>query len=188
MFYNRKSVLSFGAAVLAAGALSVAVPRAARAVAAALVQVTNTAANPAVAQTTDMQAAQIVNLNILVAPVSSPESPTWTQFSQVMSNGGFNPNYSVPANQTLVITAVDITPQWQTSPSQCTGASPWDYLTLSVASGYYRQAWTVSGLNTAHYSYPQGILIAGGLSPTIGNAYNSACPVTVDMQGYLTSN
>jgi hypothetical protein len=188
MFYSRKSILSLGAAVLAAGALTLTAPRAAHAVAAALVQVTNTAANPAIAQTTDKQAAQVVNLGITLAPVSGG-SPTWTQFSQITSSGSFNAGYTVPANQTLIITSVDITPTWISAPTQCTGATPWDYITLSLDGGtYFRKAWTVSGLGTFHYSYPQGILMAAGSNPVIGNAYNSACPVQVEMTGYLTAN
>jgi hypothetical protein len=57
-----KSVLSFGAAVFAVGALLLAVPRTAHAVAAILVQVTNTAVNAAITQSVPSQAAQLVNL------------------------------------------------------------------------------------------------------------------------------
>ncbi len=52
--------MSFGALALAAGALTLAVPRAAHAVAAALVQVTNTVTT----QDTSRQASQLVHLTV----------------------------------------------------------------------------------------------------------------------------
>ena len=58
----RKRILSYGAVALAAAVLILATPPAARAIAATLVQVTNTSVNPAVAQSPDTQAAQLVRL------------------------------------------------------------------------------------------------------------------------------
>jgi hypothetical protein len=53
MFRLRKSVLSFGAAALAVVALALVLPRAADAVAAALVEVVNTTANPVITSRMD---------------------------------------------------------------------------------------------------------------------------------------
>ena len=50
MFRLHKSVLSLAAGALALGVLILAAPRAAHAIAATLVQIRNTAANPAVTQ------------------------------------------------------------------------------------------------------------------------------------------
>jgi hypothetical protein len=56
MFRLSKTVLSFGAGALAVMALTLGAPKAAHALAATLVQVTNTAANPVVNQERDNQA------------------------------------------------------------------------------------------------------------------------------------
>jgi hypothetical protein len=55
MFRVPKSALSYGAAAFAAKALLLSAPRAARAIAAPLVQVTNTAANPVPNKDVDQQ-------------------------------------------------------------------------------------------------------------------------------------
>ena len=56
MFRPSKTVLSFGAGALAVLALTLAAPKAAHAIAATLVQVTNTAANPVITQGRDNEA------------------------------------------------------------------------------------------------------------------------------------
>src|SRR5579863_4422906 len=100
MFKPSKSVLSFGAGALALSVLILAAPRAAHAIAATLVQVTNTPANPAVTQSVGQQASQLVNLLAI--------GSSGTQFSRVSPGGLVTFGYTVPANQYLVITAVDL--------------------------------------------------------------------------------
>src|SRR6201997_5426256 len=91
-----------GAAVLAA-VLTLAAPRAAHAVVAALVQVANTTANPAVTQDTSKAASQIVHLTTLGQSAVSPLS--LTALHQYIPGGTFGPAYVVPAGQNLVITS-----------------------------------------------------------------------------------
>lgn len=83
------SILSYGAVALAAGALTLALPQAAHAVAAALVQVTNTAANPVINQNVD-------------SPGRSPYVQS-AACSSSSSNTCFATFPAVPANKRLVV-------------------------------------------------------------------------------------
>ena len=168
MFTRSKSVLSFGAGVLAVVALMLAAPRAAHAIASTLVQVTNTPANPAITQSVGQQASQLVNLLAI--------GPSGTRFSLVSPGGLVTSGYTVPANQSLVITAVDVTP------SGC-GTTP---VVLDPGNGGGVMTWFASGPNTAHFGYPSGIAIAPGSSPVA--LLDTGCSVFMNLQGYLTSN
>jgi hypothetical protein len=96
MFRLPKSVLSFGAVALVACGLTLAVPRTAHAVAAALVQVTNTSANPVLIQSVD-------------APGRNIYQSTCTTTTPDGLGRGFSCLLSaVPANQELVIQTVSI--------------------------------------------------------------------------------
>jgi hypothetical protein len=171
MIKPSKSVLSFGAGAFALGVLMLATPRAAHAVAAALVQVTNTASNPAVTQDVTHQVAQLVSLG--VTTIGGEPS----QFLNFLSNGTYVIGYTVPANQYLVITSVDVTGQG------CTG------LNVSIGIGNYTPAsWIVSGVNTTHFDYASGIVIPPGATPL--NIVNgpSTCAASLTLHGYLSSN
>jgi hypothetical protein len=160
----------------AAGVLIFAAPRAAQAVAAVLVQVTNTAANPAITQDISRQAGQSVDLSCALTPASQFVSYI-NACSSVSPSSLFVPNYAVPANQSLVVTGVDIT-------QYCGGTQAFTYI-LSVNGSTTRKAWSVTGLNTASFTYPTGFVLGPGLSPTF---LNPGCSATVDMHGYLTGN
>src|ERR1700722_4472252 len=102
----RKAVLHFGAAALGIGALTLVVPRAAHAVAAALVQVTNTAANPATTQDTSKSASQLVTLGGGRVIFNSDGA---VQLGQALPGLPESPTgYSVPLGTNLVITGVDV--------------------------------------------------------------------------------
>ena len=169
-----KSVLSFVSVALAAGVLTLAVPRAAHAVAAAvLVQVLNTAANPAITQSAPSQAAQLVNLQ------GNSSGPTFSTFVSVsggiITGIGTPPSYSVPANQSLVITDVDIQPN-------CSGP-----IEIVIGPETESMAWSVSGPNTSHFEYRSGTVFPAGSTPHVAGS-SPACPVDVRMHGYLTTN
>jgi len=172
MIHIPKYAKSLGAVVAAAGILTLAAPRAAHAVAAALVQVTNTTASPAVTQSTPSMASQLV---VLSNAVSYPN------FGAVESIAFFNSQpYSVPLGQTLVITSADISLQ------QCADVNITNYVSLTVG-GNPASAWAVSGLNTVHFSYPSGLPVAGGVS--LGTYDNVlSCQPFIVLNGYLTSN
>lgn len=171
MFKSSKSVLSFGAGALALGAVMLAAPRTAHALAAALVQVTNTASNPAVTQDVSHQVAQLVSL----AATTTGGQPT--QYINFLSNGTYVVGYTVPANQYLVITSVDVTGQG------CTG------LNLSLESGNLALAsWIVSGVDTVHFGYSSGIVLPPGSTPMEVVNGPSTCAGSLQLHGYLTSN
>ena len=173
-----KSVISFGALALAVGVLTLAVPRAAYAVAAALVQVTNTVTT----QDTSRQASQLVHLNVDLS------SDQFAKFNLVTATG-LIANYSVPTTASLVITGVDITPA---TDSAGLGS------TIDLFGGESRaMLFAIPGqpnlaqFATLHFSYPSGIVIGPGLTPSVQMESNNGASgndVFVDLFGYLTSN
>jgi hypothetical protein len=173
-----KSVVSFGAVALVAGVLTLAVPRAAHAVAAALVQVTNTVTT----QDTSRQASQLVHLNVELS------SDQFEKFNLVTLTGPIA-NYSVPTTASLVITSVDITPAIDSAGISSTvhlfGGEP------SVMLFAIPGQPNLAQFATVHYSYPAGIVIGPGLIPSVQMLANngvSGNDVFVDLVGYLTNN
>jgi hypothetical protein len=173
-----KSVISFGGLFLAVGLITLAIPRAARAVAAALVQVTNTVTT----QDTSRQAGQLVHLNVELL------SDQFEKFSLVTASGPIA-NYSVPTTASLVITSVDITPSTLSAGLGATihlfGGEPSAMLFAMPGQLNPGQFATI------HFSYPSGIVIAPSLIPSVQMLSNTGAggnDVFVDLFGYLTSN
>jgi hypothetical protein len=199
MIRISKSTLSWGGVAIAAILFTLAVPRAAHAVAAALVQVTNTASSPVISQSIGNQAAQIVEIECGYLPGSGiGGAPTVLLGCIAMPATGLlqapvtTSNYTVPAGETLVVTSVDIFSGAAVGTPCMSPAFP--QLSVVVPTGpgtydlVYRKAWIVpGGTGTAHYAYPSGILFSPGaiiqdVSNFVGN-----CSMTVDLHGYLTA-
>ena len=178
----RKLALPFGGVVLVAGALTLAVPKAAHGVAAALVQITNTAASPVITQGIGQQAAQIVHLTCGYAGAN-----TVANCVQILPTGSIGtPNpYQAPSGQTLVITGVDIL-SWGADELPCMSSID---VILQVGIDVppfenFLKTWTIpGGTGAAHYVYPTGFLVASG-SPLLLDV--TGCEVAVDLHGYLT--
>jgi hypothetical protein len=185
MFRLSKSVLSFGAGTLALGVLMLAAPRAAHAIAATLVQVTNTAANPAITQSANTQAAQLVELS--TESLIPPGSDNDYQPVHNNANGADTPGYTVPAGVSLVITSADVT---ATNTAEFASFAPCaspDHVILTNGTGNIRARWMLAaGQGTAHFTYPSGIVFLSGAVPYMG--IESACYTWVQMQGYYTAN
>ena len=167
-----KAAFSFAGLAVVAGVLTLAVPQAAHAVAAALVQVTNTTASPVVTQSTPSMASQLVVLS---------NALTYPNFGVVGPNAVYNSQtYWVPFGQTLVITSADISLQ------QCADQNLVNYVSVTQ-SGNIGPSWAVSGPYTAHFSYPSGLPVTGGVQ--LGT-YNNIlpCQAFIVLNGYLTSN
>jgi hypothetical protein len=170
------------AALAAVATLALVTPRAAHAFAAALVQVANTTANPAITQSVPSQASQLVLLSANVAPNS-----TANFFSTGSNNIPFF-SYTVPSSQSLVVTAVDITPS--------VGCETGWYHFVLDGNNVLDPAmmWTLSAPNTGHYPYPSGIVFQPNSQPQISLSHASttsgdcANGAEVNVLGYLTSN
>jgi hypothetical protein len=183
MLHLSKSVLAVGAVVLAGGLMSVMNPKTVHAVAAALVQVTNTASNPVVTQSVGAQAENLVHL-----VCSSTLSEISTACVRYAPDGSTISNFTVPAGKFLVITGVDVLP---TGVGGCPG--PYSLALNGVGTqpgGFYLELTTANGMVTTHFTYPSGTVIGAGITPVWGGFSAQACPggqVIVDMFGYLTA-
>ncbi len=176
-----RSVMAVGGVVLAAGLIAFTNPKTVHAVAAALVQVTNTASNPVVGQSITEQAAQLVDVDCGVSyyPNCAPVYPSNG------TNGYPSFSYMPPANQSFVITAVDITANQSCS----SPTSVYLYINYgpNVVPGLHR--WYLQPKSgTVHFAYPSGIVVSPQTYLTSG--YDaSTCPVAYfNLYGYLTNN
>jgi len=145
--------------------------------------VTNTASSPVIAQDTAHQAAQIVEIECGYQPGSSA-SPLGCRALDTFGDG--SPSYIVPAQKTLVVTAVDIL-SGAAAGSPC--SSPAFAVLIAGANGFNgtRKAWIVpGGAGTVHFEYPSGILFSSGATIVSVANETTTCTLTLDMHGYLT--
>jgi hypothetical protein len=178
----------------AVGILMLGVPRAAHAVAAALVQVTNTASSPVISQSIGNQAAQIVEIECGVVPGSTYNlgcaSVPATGFTSSLPPQ-FSP-YVVPAGETLVVTSLDIL-SGSAAGSPCMSSAFAQLETnVPISPGTFysssRESWIVpSGAGTVHYVYPSGILFSPGTNIESFTNATTSCTLMIDMHGYLTA-
>lgn len=195
MIRFSKSVLAVGGVVLAGGLIAFTNPKTVHALAAALVQVTNTASNPVVTQNMGQQAGQIIHLQCN-QNTSGPYGPGGCGLP--VAPGDTSTVYVVPAGKSLVITSVDIYPT-QIYMSTACSVNHDDGLLVAASgtSAFYAQRWLVDNLSV-HYSYPSGIVIASGSSITGSTGYFGVSPSSCysstdlddqfDLYGYLTAN
>jgi hypothetical protein len=177
-----KSVLPFGAGALALGALIVAAPRAAHAIAATLVQVTNTSASPAVAQDVSRMASQ--NVQLISSP-SSANGPTANAVApgahvalyQMFPNGDYGANpFVVPAGQSLIITSISLSLEGS-------------YAAVGIgntSNAALREQFSLTA--TSVFSFPSGVVFPAGDSIFVQNYGASSAGVIFTLHGYLTSN
>ena len=170
MRFTKLSLLIAGAV----GILMLGVPRAAHAVVAALVQVTNTAANPAITQSVSEQAQQLLQVECTVtscyfiAPTGLPNGP-----SSIVT---------ISPGQNFVITSVDIVA------NGCPNVTASTLEIKSAVGKTFRKSWnTAANTGTVHFAYPSGILIAGG-TEFLNIFVTEGCNPVVDMFGYLTTS
>jgi hypothetical protein len=172
-------ILVVASAVAVAGLLS---PKAAHAVAAALVQVTNTVSNPAITQEPGHQANQILHLINVSGPGSNAE------FFAVFGGGIFTFAYfNNGGSSSVVITAADIQANTGAGCPANTSQQVNLYNTYESATGLIK-SWSISGNNTYHFAYPNGIVLPPGSVPSIQTPNTNACTLVVDLFGYYTAN
>jgi len=169
MMRISKSVLAVGGVVLAGGLITVMNPKTVHAVAAALVQVTNTSANPVVTQSIGQQAAQSVYLECV--PSVEPGNGT----CYLVTNGfrGTTP-YVVPGNQSLVITAADV--YTFVAVNEAVNGLPTCNAGredgVSTSDGAMLVWELVNNTSPTHFTYPSGVV------------FNPSSPVTMASKHY----
>lgn len=187
----RKSTFSLAALVVAIGALTLALPRAAHAVAAALVQVTNGASNPVITQDIGQQATQMVHLYCTGAPGLVPYCSAFGSNGAALSA---NNSYTVPGNQYLVITSVDLTASYAPFAGASAGPCPaTSYATLEAtlsAQSFSINSWTLAiNAPTTHFVYPPGMTVGPGMQLSgLTTSTSVKCGVIAEIYGYLSAN
>jgi hypothetical protein len=167
-----------GCAAVLAAVLTLVAPRAAHGFVAALVQVANTIANPAVTLDTSRAASQIVHLTTLGKSAVSPS--VMTQLHQYIPGGTFGPAYVVPTGQNLVITSIEA--------SVFTAGNSYLNLYDNTTIGQ-RELWYLPNAGTTQLQFPSGFVYPTGTSVYvyIGGS-SSLSQMYVDVHGYLTAN
>jgi hypothetical protein len=171
--------MAVGGVVVAAAMIGFTNPKTVHAVTAALVQVTNTAANPVVTQGVGQQPSQIVNLFCYETGGYPP--PPCTQVSRTTGINDQGKNvFTVPSGESLVVTSIDITPF-----SQCS----YTHLVRLENGGSYTYAfWNVLSSNASdHFTFPSGIVFAPGMQ-VLASSDDANCNDYVFVQGYLTNS
>jgi len=179
MIRLSKSVFAVGGVVLAAGLITFTNPKAVHAVTAALVQVANTASNPAVTQSVGAQAGNMVNLTCdvyFVGPVG-----TCIRYAA----DGSASEFTVPSGESLVITAIDMQPF---NDPVCPGSYNVELGTPNNVS-VFLVLTTTNAQVTTHFTYPSGPVIGEGITPTWVGNQGTACHggEFIKMYGYLTA-
>jgi hypothetical protein len=179
MKYVKRMLMVAGGMALA-GILGVAiVPKATHGLAAAMVQVVNTAASPVIAQDTARQAAQIVTLSGQV--VANSFSRVFL-FNQLSPQGGTTgPSYVVPSGQNLVITSIEFAPS--------AGSGSLKMVLLNGFNIETYEEWDIPAGAITALQYPTGLVIGSGASPIIvPNSGSTTAAFNVYLHGYLTAN
>jgi hypothetical protein len=170
MRFLKRGLMAAGALALAAMFLNFVAPKAVHAAVATLVQVVNTISNPAITQDTSKTAAQIVNLEFF------PNGSVLT--CENLKTGAQGP-YEVPSGQTLMITAITITPPDGASGVQDVSAIAASFFPVTLLS------LRVTNTATTQFVFPSGIWVPGGFS--MGMEFTGPAP-TIWVSGYLTTN
>ena len=175
MIRLSKSVLAVGAVIVAGGLITVMTPKTVHAFAAALVQVTNTASNPVVTQSTSQQATQLFQATCSIV-------------ASIDSRGNGSGPCGATSNQSLVVTAVDIALRDQ---GFCVPGGT-SVVTLQVAgSSTIASTWnlTFTGASfgpTTHFIYPSGIVFPP--NSQLEAVESDGCPANLEITGYLTND
>jgi len=178
MRFVKNLFIGIGAVALAGVTLTLLAPKTVHGAVATLVQVANTAANPAVTQDTTNQAAQIVTL--FCTNVSG------VQCNQVLPQGSYSDGYYVvPAGQNLVVTSVDVC-ACAAYPTTLVGN-----FRLLRAGGVYEAFLLPAGFVNVTYSLGTGVVIGSGIVPGIEDFDpNFYFPpgLSATLHGYTTAN
>jgi hypothetical protein len=182
MKFVKKVSMSAGFVVLAAGLVSLLAPKAAHALVAALVQVTNTPSNPVPTLDVNRAATQDMELNCSTVVPEFPIGLTPVCALVSQTSGYFGPTpWAVPEGMNFVITDVDI------AESGTFTLPPSFGIEWTPPGGSFRsETWQDSNPGTSQYHYLSGIVVLSGSVLTcsqIGQGNLQAY-----LHGYLTPN
>lgn len=175
--FHRYSFPVAASALLAALALTW--PRAVHAVAAVLVNVTNTASSPAIAEGVDRLALQ----NILL--IGNPPAPLsigqLVILRQQAPDGTISGSpFVVPAGQNLVVTNIEIVPG---------GSGPNSFNIRNFSNGNVRETLpNIPAGQLTQFQFATGIVFLAGESIAFVNAAPELFQGLIFLHGYLTSN
>ncbi len=179
MIQLPKSVLSLAAGAVALGMLTLTAPKAAHALAATLVQITNTTADPAITQSTNMQASQLVELQLPGGATLEPGSGPTAMRQVSMPAGQSASDYHVPQGQNLVITGVDVN-------VYDAGGNVQIYIPSNAGSYSVSNAY-LPNIGFQQIKYSSGLVAPSG-SLVSSAFYSTAGAADVIIHGYLTAN
>jgi hypothetical protein len=142
------------------------------------VKVTNSDKNPVVTQDLGQQGSQMITLSCVSAVL---------EFQPINCATANGEPYEVPSDRYLVITAVDVT-STDINDVLCGTQTLTRLYGMKGNTGSLVTEWYLSSnAPTTHFTYPPGMAIGPGLSPTLYD-YSATCYVRVQMFGYLTAN
>lgn len=173
----KSMLMGTGSVVGCAAVLTLVAPRAAHGVVAALVQVVNTVANPAVTQDTSRAASQIIHLTTNGKAEVSPA--VMTQLRQYITGGTFGPPYVVPSGENLVITSIEV--------SVTTAGGSYLNLYDNTTIGQ-REYWYLPNPGLTQLQFPSGLVFPAGTPVYVYIGGTTPSPMVVDIHGYLTAN
>lgn len=179
MKYAKRMLMVAGALALA-GIMAIAfAPKVAHGLAAAMVQVVNTVASPAITQETNRQAAQILTLSTSVSAGSFSEVFLFNQLSpQAGTTGG---SYTTPSGQNFVITSIEFAPT--------AGSGDLRLVLLNGFNINTYEEWSVPAGSVTNLQYPSGIVIGPSVAPIlVPSSGSSTAAFNVYLHGYLTAN
>jgi hypothetical protein len=183
----RKVLLPLGVAAVVL-VVSIAGPKTVHAIAAALVQVTNTAANPVGTQDASTTAAQIIELRCLQLNSCKQVFPDGT-------TTGPGTAYLVPSGKSFVVTAVDILPYPATNPGFPVFATLYSIPAVPGPTQLnVRATWAISTTLSTVFNFPaSGIVFGPQTFPDVNFAFANNSTLGLDnfsanLYGYLTAN
>jgi|ERR1017187_984609 hypothetical protein len=174
----RKYTFPAAVAAILAVTLTLAAPRAVHAVTAALVNVTNTAASPAITAGVNRLASQNVFLTGSPGTLATGQVETLRQEAPDGSVSGSS--FVVPAGQSLVVTNIEVMPM---------SSGTWSLEIHNFSSGNYR--YTLPNLASGQltqFQFATGIVFPAGESVAFGNTTLGFFTGSIFVHGYLTSN
>lgn len=159
----RRNAIATGGTAAAVILFTLAAPRATHALTAALVQVTNSAAAPAITQDVSKLASQNVQL-LCVGNVDC---------AQILPDGSSSANYVVPGGHSLIITTAQLN-----TPSMLSSVQ-----LMQGSSSSVRESWTLGAGGSFLFQYPSGIVISAGSTLFVNNQIDRTY-----LNGYVVSN